>query len=153
MILVSACLLGQCTRYDGRHSLAPGLAELIGDQPHIALCPEFLAGLGIPRRPAHFVDARPGKEGDELLSGRVRLLNDQGRDVSALFRAGAHLAARLAYEAGVTQAYLKDRSPSCAWDPRGQNPGKGPRLGVFSALLRDMGVNLIEVRAQSLPRR
>jgi len=147
LILVSACLLGQRVRYDGRHSYSEVALGLAGGEPVLALCPEVLGGLGVPRPPARFVGARFGREGQDLLDGRARLLDGQGRDLSPAFVAGARAVLALAQEQGVRLALLKDRSPSCAWDPQGLNPDGGPGLGVLAALLQAAGIELREVRA------
>lgn len=147
MILVSACLLGQRTRYDGRHSKADDLMKLIKDRQVLAVCPEMLGGLGVPRPPARFVDAGLGREGSDVLAGKARLINDQGVDVSQAFIDGAQESLMQALEAGVDQAYLKDRSPSCGHDPEGRNPNGGPGQGVLAALLIEYGIEIIEVRA------
>ena len=147
MILVSACLLGQSTRYDGGHSLATELWVHLQGQPHIALCPEIMGGLSVPRPPARFVDATPGREGPALLTGKARLIAADGRDVSQEFIRGARLVLEAAKAAGVSKALLKDRSPSCAWDPLRQNPHGGPGQGVLAALLHANGIEVVEIRA------
>ena len=147
--MVSACLLGQSVRYDGRHSLSPELAADLAGKPFLALCPEIIGGLGLPRAPAHFEGAREGLEGPDLLAGRAKLVDSQGRDVSRAFAKGAEQVLDLALSAGVTECYLKDRSPSCGYDPRGENPRGGPGLGVLAALLLDAGVKITEVRAKA----
>lgn len=147
MILVSACLLGQSTRYDGGHSLAPELWVHLQGQPHIALCPELMGGLSIPRPAARFVEAAAGREGAEVLAGRARLVAEDGRDLSQAFIQGAHRVLAVAQAAGVSKALLKDRSPSCAWDPQGQNPRGGPGQGVLAALLNAEGIEVVEIRA------
>jgi uncharacterized protein YbbK (DUF523 family) len=149
MILVSACLLGQSTRYDGGHCLEPELWVHLQRQPYMALCPEVMGGLGIPRPPAHFQGAARGKEGAEVLAGRARLITEDGRDVSDAFIEGARRVLAAAKAAGVTKALLKDRSPSCAWDPLGENPQGGPGLGVLTALLKSHGIEVVEIRADA----
>lgn len=149
MILVSACLLGQSTRYDGGHCLEPELWVRLQSQPYMALCPEVMGGLGIPRPPARFQGATRGKEGAEVLAGRARLITDDGRDVTDAFIEGARRVLAAAKAAGVTKALLKDRSPSCAWDPFGQNPQGGPGQGVLAALLKAQGIEVVEIRADA----
>ena len=149
MILVSACLTGQSVRYDGRHSLAPELMERLAEGPFIALCPELLGGLGVPRPPARLEGARPGREGQDVLSGRARLLDAEGREVTGAFVQGAYRVVEIALAAGVERCYLKDRSPSCAHDPQGRNPEGGPAQGVLTALLLDAGLEVVEVRARA----
>ncbi len=147
MILVSACLLGQPARYDGRILPVPPLLSSLDPAQVLALCPEVLGGLAVPRPPARLVDARPGHEGDDVLAGRARLLTAEGRDVTAAFIAGAREVLRQARAVGVREAWLKDRSPSCGHDPRGQNPRGGPGQGVLSALLLAHGIAVREIRA------
>jgi len=147
MLLMSACLLGQSTRYDGGHCLSPELWVHLQGQPHIALCPEVMGGLSVPRPPARFEGATPGQEGPEVLAGKARLLAEDGRDVSEAFIQGARLVLSMAKAAGVTKALLKDRSPSCGWDPDGKNPHGGPGQGLLAALLKAEGIEVVEIRA------
>ncbi|MCB2226413.1 MAG: DUF523 domain-containing protein [Desulfarculaceae bacterium] len=147
MILVSACLLGHKVRYDGRHALNEEIKALVGDEEILALCPEVLGGLGVPRPPARFVGASWGREGLDLIEGRARLMDDQGRDVSDYFIRGARAVALQARRQGVRLALLKDRSPSCGHDPAGLNPDGGPALGVLTAVLMAAGIEVREVRA------
>ena len=95
--LVSACLLGSRCRYDG----ASKPVGLTGVEKTLPVCPEVMAGFGVPR---------PAIE--RGVDGRVRILST-GQDVTAeLVRASANIVA-LAQKAGVTKAVLKARSPSC----------------------------------------
>ncbi|ADK84616.1 protein of unknown function DUF523 [Desulfarculus baarsii DSM 2075] len=147
MILVSACLWGERSRYDGRHSQALWLREALAGRDVLALCPEQLGGLPTPRPPARIVGARAGREGDDVLAGRAKLIDAHGRDVSRQFIAGARAVLARAQAAGARRAYLKDRSPSCGHDPLGQNPQGGPGQGVLTALLLAGGFEVVEVRA------
>ena len=113
----------------------------------LALCPEVLGGLAVPRPPARLMGARPGHEGDDVLAGRARLVDTQGRDVTTAFIAGAREVLRQALAAGVREAWLKDRSPSCGHDPRGENPKGGSGQGVLTALLLAHGIAVREIRA------
>ena len=108
-VMISACLLGVCCRYDGGHSLCPGLLDFVSSCPFMPFCPEQLGGLSTPRPPA---DIREG-DGRDILAGRARLISDKGRDVTEAFKKGAQEALRLATMAGVKIAIMKDRSPSC----------------------------------------
>ena len=149
MILVSACLLGQSTRYDGGHCLSPGLAMALAERPHIALCPEWLGGLSIPRPPARIVGGSGRMDGAEVLSGQARVMDDEGNDYSEAFIRGARLVCAAALRVGVNKAYLKDRSPSCGYDPVQRNSQPGPVQGVLAALLLESGIKVIEVRASA----
>lgn len=147
MVLVSACLLGQSVRYDGGHCLSPGLWEELAGRPHLALCPELLAGLAVPRPPAEIMGGPAGREGEAVLAGKARVLAADGRDITAAMVAGARRTLELARAAGAGEAWLKDRSPACAWDPEGANPRGGPGMGVAAALLSRAGIAVREVRA------
>ena len=110
-VLVSACLLGQECRYDGRHNESAALiAELKsrGETP-VPFCPEERGGLSTPRPPAWIEKSGAGA----VLDGESRVLTESGADVTAEFRRGAEGALRACREHGIERAYLKERSPSC----------------------------------------
>ena len=100
-ILVSACLLGASCRYDGASKGDPRL-EALRAQGHtlVPVCPEVLGGLPTPRPPAELQ-----KDG--------RVVNREGVDVTAEYRAGAERALKIARAHGCTCGVLKERSPSC----------------------------------------
>lgn len=55
MIAVSACLLGYCVRYDGKHQLYTPLKKLYEDGLVISICPEVFGGLPTPRASAEIM--------------------------------------------------------------------------------------------------
>ena len=102
-ILISACLLGVCCRYDGAskpHLLASALAER---HTLVPVCPEQLGGLPTPRPPAE-------RRGDGVFT-------QTGDDVTEPYRRGAEQTLVLCRLLGCEAAVLKERSPSCG---RGQ---------------------------------
>lgn len=101
-ILVSACLLGEKVRYDGKGYDPSPLESLKERYTLVPVCPEVLGGLSVPRDPA------------EILSGRV--LTREGRDVTAEFEEGARKVLTLCQQEGITKAILKSKSPSCGKD-------------------------------------
>lgn len=139
-VLVSACLLGQPVRYDGRSSGHPDLLQRWqGEGRVVPLCPEVAGGLPTPRPPAEI----PGGQGGEVLDGTAVVVTVIGEDVSAAFLAGARQALALAHKHGIRVAVLKAGSPSCGnrltYD--GTFSGvKVPGEGVTAALLRREGV-------------
>lgn len=139
-VLVSACLLGQPVRYDGRSSGYPDLLQRWqGEGRVVPLCPEVAGGLPTPRPPAEI----PGGQGGEVLDGTAVVVTVIGEDVSAAFLAGARQALALAHKHGIRVAVLKTGSPSCGnrltYD--GTFSGvKVPGEGVTAALLRREGV-------------
>ncbi len=142
VILVSACLLGLPTAYDGRgHPLAE-LIRLAAMGRVIPVCPEVAGGLPVPRPPAEIV----GGSGGDVLDGRARVLTASGEDVSEAYIRGAEAALALVRRYGIRLAVMKARSPSCG--PSGIYDGTHSRRlvpgeGVAVALLRRAGVEVI----------
>ena len=99
-ILVSACLLGLCTRYDGQGKGHPNVLALANKHTLIPVCPEQLGGLPTPRPPAE-------------LQPDGRVINTLGQDVTQAFTRGAKMALDIARLTGCEAAILKARSPSC----------------------------------------
>ena len=139
-VLVSACLLGQPVRYDGRDSGHPDLLQRGQAEGRVVpLCPEVAGGLPTPRPPAEI----PGGQGAAVLDGQAQVVTVTGLDVSEAFLAGARQALALVREHGIRVAVLKAGSPSCGnrltYD--GTFSGvKVPGEGVTTALLRREGV-------------
>lgn len=110
-ILVSACLLGLPTRYDGKHKdngpVRKHLKEK-GLQP-IPVCPEQLAGLPTPR-PRCWFDTG---DGEGVLTGQGRLVRSDGKDMNNSFIRGAELTLEVARLTGCRTALFKEGSPSC----------------------------------------
>ena len=131
-LLVSACLLGLATRYDGGTKASALVQALLKDYQLIPFCPEQLGGLSTPRPPAELV----GGDGLAVLSGQAKVLTKDGRDVTASFLRGAEEGAKLARLFGAREALLKSRSPSC---------GLTPVLGVAAARLSLEGLSLVEI--------
>ena len=139
-IMVSACLLGIRCRYDGRHSRCAGVVDLLASLAFVPFCPEQMGGLATPRPPATIV----GGDGGSVLSGRGRVVNDRGIDVTGAFRKGAEEALHLATLAGCTVAIMKDRSPSCGLrTPYCEDPS-GFGRGITASLFASEGIRMIE---------
>ena len=132
-LLVSACLLGEAVRYDGRDNQVDAVLALADRYTLVPFCPEVEGGLPIPRIPA------------EIVHGRVR--NRAGEDVTAAFQKGAEAALALCRREGITRAVLKSRSPSCGksriYDGTFQGVLKDGQ-GVAAALLENAGVTLYD---------
>ena len=135
---MSACLTGRGCRYDGDSKPAPRLEELLDGREGVPVCPEELGELGTPRPPAHL----HGGDGAAVLRGDAKVVRvEDGADVTAAFVMGAARSRAAAPEAEV--AILKARSPSCG---RGRTWIDGEVRdgdGVFAALLRAAGVELL----------
>ena len=103
VVAVSACMLGVRCRFDGKskdHEAA--VAKHAGGEVEILpICPEVLAGFGVPR-PAI-----------TLSDDNKKAYDNKGADVTDTLEAGARLADLFLQEAGAVRALLKERSPSC----------------------------------------
>jgi uncharacterized protein YbbK (DUF523 family) len=101
-LLVSACLLGQPVRYDGKSKPIKEidwLMALKATDSLVIMCPEVMGGLTTPRPPA------------EVVNGQVITIN--GDNVTTEFNLGANTALELCQAHNVTHALLKANSPSC----------------------------------------
>lgn len=100
MKIVSACLLGINCKYSGENNINEKVVGLLKDEILIPVCPEQLGGMSTPRLPA------------EILGEKV--VNKEGIDVSEFFIRGAKEVLMIANLYNVSEAILKDGSPSCA---------------------------------------
>jgi uncharacterized protein YbbK (DUF523 family) len=129
--LISACLVGLCTRYDGQTKANPDCLTQINITDWIPVCPEQLGGLPTPREAADIV----GGDGKDVLAGKARVVTKSGIDLTAEFIRGAEQVLQIAQLQNISMAFLKARSPSCAVH------GK---IGVTAALLQSTGIELKE---------
>lgn len=139
MILVSSCLAGLSTRYDGKDNYREEIAELLRRGQAVLVCPEQLGGLPTPRPPAEIV----GGGGDDVLDGRAKVMTAEGADVTKAFILGAEQTLLTAKTVQATAAILKESSPSCGgvkiYDGT-FSKSKQPGAGVTAALLRRHGI-------------
>lgn len=142
MIIVSACLLGQCCKYSGGHNLSETVMAYLGGKDYLPFCPEELGGLATPRPPVEII----GGSGEDVLNGTARAVNKTGQDVTAQFIAGARAALALCRENGVDLAILKEQSPSCGVHRIYDGSFGGVKKaghGVCAALLHEAGIKVI----------
>jgi uncharacterized protein YbbK (DUF523 family) len=109
MKLVSACLLGCECRYDKKSVALPELEQVFEKGSLVPVCPEQLGGLPTPRNPAEIV----GGDGFDVLDGKAKVIDNQGRDVTEQFLSGAYQTLKIARIVGAEEAILKEKSPSC----------------------------------------
>jgi len=129
--LVSACLIGLCTRYDAKLKKNNECLNHIDDFTWIPVCPEQLGGLPTPREAADI----SGGNGFDVLKGNAKVISKSGSDVTKEFITGAEQVLFIAQQQHITKAFLKSGSPSC---------GAGEKTGVTTALLRQNGVDVME---------
>lgn len=139
-LLVSACLLGEPCRYDGRSKPDARVQALAERYELIPVCPEQLGGLPTPRLPS------------ERRGGRVVMAD--GSDVTEQYRRGAGEALAMYRRHGCIAAVLKENSPSCGCEQiydgtfsRRLTDGDG----VAAELLKQNGARVFgESRAEEL---
>ena len=130
-ILVSACLLGVCCRYDGASKPNADVIKLREKYVLIPICPEVDGGLPTPRTPSEQV-------GD-------RVMMSDGKDVTDNFKAGAEAALERAKSFSCNIAVLKARSPSCGSNMIYDGSFSGnfkPGNGTASELLSENGIKI-----------
>ena len=130
IFLVSSCLLGFNSRYDGRCKVNEACLEMTKRSHIVPICPEQLGGLPTPRIAADIV----GGNGADVLKGKAKVVTRAGRDVTLHFILGAQQVLKIAQMQNVNGVCLKSRSPSCGVE----------LLGVTSALLKNNGFVLHE---------
>lgn len=98
-ILVSACLLGINTKYNGSNNLNKEIINLKNRFELIPFCPEVLGGLSTPRLKS------------EIKMNEV--IMEDGTIVTKEFNLGAYSSLNIIKENNISYAILKDGSPSC----------------------------------------
>jgi uncharacterized protein YbbK (DUF523 family) len=157
-ILISACLLGQPVRYDGKGKplFHPLIEQWQAEGRLVSFCPELAGGMSVPRPPAEIEN---GMTGEDVLDGRARVLEVTGGDVTQAFLDGAEKALAFARKNACRHALLIDGSPSCgsiAIYDGGFAGRKHGGSGVTAALFRRNGFcvfapSQIEALASLLP--
>ncbi|MGW8194288.1 MAG: DUF523 domain-containing protein [Desulforhopalus sp.] len=131
LYLVSSCLVGLCTRYDGLLKNDPVCRAQLKNVAWIPVCPEQLGGLPTPRAAANIV----GGDGYDVLSGKARVRTHNGVDVTREFIKGAEQVLQIAAAQHIRKAFLMGRSPSC---------GVFGTIGVTAALLQANSIEVVE---------
>ncbi|MBU8898197.1 DUF523 domain-containing protein [Corallococcus sp. H22C18031201] len=140
MVLVSACLLGEACRYDGRSQRSERVLAALEGKEVIPMCPETGAGLGIPRPPVDL----SGGTGVDVWAGRARAVEREARmDRTEAFRLGARMALEAMQRFGATVALLKEKSPSCGSQRVYTDGVLRPGEGITAALLREHGLVVV----------
>jgi len=98
-IIVSACLLGDKCRYDGKDNYNDKVKFLKEHFNVVPICPEVFGGLKTPRTPS------------EIKNNAV--IDKNGRDVTRYFQKGADDVLNIVRYLHIKKAVLVDNSPSC----------------------------------------
>lgn len=133
-IAVSACLLGENCKYNGRNNYNSELVEFLREHEVVAICPEVLGGLPTPREPSEIVD------------GIVR--QKDGTSVDKEFRFGARKALEKVLQENCELVILQSRSPSCGVNEIYDGTFSKKLIsgdGIFVRLLREHKIPAIDV--------
>lgn len=144
MILVSACLAGVNCAWDGKNRLDKKIKELVDSKLAIPLCPEVLGGRDRPRTKAEI----KGGSGEDVLDGKAKVFDEQGKDVTDKFLKGAYLVLQTAKKYNIKKAILKSKSPSCGVGRVYDGSFKGNLVrgdGVSAALLKREGLECQDI--------
>ncbi len=134
-ILVSACLLGENCKYNGKNNFSATVADFVRGHEVVTICPEAAAGLGTPRTPIEIVDGV--------------LMDKSGKNVDAALRQTARRLAQELAEQDFDCAVLQPRSPTCGVNQVYDGTFSGTLIagsGVFAAALKAAGVRVIDAQ-------
>ncbi len=145
-LAVSACLLGEACRYDGKAKPCESVLALAAEHEVLPICPEVAGGLPTPRAPSEIV--RNESSIEETL-----VVNREGVEVTDAFVRGARESLRKMLEFGCESAILKAKSPSCGSGLIYDGSFSGTLAqgwGVAAAMIRDAGIPVFdESKAES----
>lgn len=132
-ILVSACLLGRNCKYNGGNNYDPKVAAFLEGKEIVPVCPEVMAGLGIPRTPI------------EIVAGELK--DRFGNSVDGVLREAVSQVLELVEKEGITCAVLKSRSPTCGVHQVYDGTFSGKLIagaGVLAQALMDAGCQVLD---------
>ncbi len=138
---ISACAFGCPVRYNGHGTDALGiLGRERSDFEFTPVCPECLAGLGVPRVPIHLTGT-----GAEVLAGTAAVRDRRGRDVTEAVIAGCRDALAALDRASVVAFIAREASPTCGLAKArvGKRRTEQRGAGVFGAMLAERDLFLI----------
>ena len=132
-VLVSACLLGENCKYDGKNNKSTAVEEYVKEMEVVSICPEMLAGMGSPRRSV------------ELKAGKV--INCDGEDLTKEYQEGVNKAIQLIEDKDIDLAILQSRSPTCGVKQIYDGTFSGKLIegsGLLAQALRDRNIRVLD---------
>lgn len=146
-VLVSACMLGLNTRYDGKNTKNEKVMKYLKTREiqFFLLCAEQLGGLSTPREPS---EIEKGFTAKDVLEGKAKVLSKSGVDVTEGFINGADLVIRFCKEYNITHAILQDRSPSCGYHKVYDGTFSGSIIsgnGILTEMLKQNGIVILTI--------
>ncbi|MCK4842593.1 MAG: DUF523 domain-containing protein [Methylococcales bacterium] len=144
LIAVSACLLGQSVRYDGKDKYSAVIAETLNEYCRlIPVCPEVEIGLGVPREKIQLTQ----------VDGHIKVLKTDNLKIDVA-QPLADFAVNFVKEHALSGLVLQDKSPSCGientvlFSLSGEQIGLGS--GIFASTIMELFPRLVVVRASQL---
>ena len=131
-ILISACLVGDKTKYNGESNYNPLIIDLLKKYELVPFCPEVEGGLKTPRLPS------------EIKKDKV--INQEGKDVTKNYVKGAELALNICKYLDIKLAILKETSPSCGSNEIYDGTFSHKKIkgkGITTKLLEQNGIKVI----------
>ncbi len=133
-LLISACLQGDNVKYDGGNNLIENLDILKENFELVAVCPEVMGGLTIPRMPCEITSFKP-----------LKIENEFGINMADHFIDGARTVLEMAQQLDIKYALMKSNSPSCGNEKIYDGTFSGTlvdQAGVSSKFLIDHGIKV-----------
>lgn len=133
-ILVSACILGENCKYNGKNNRNQKAIDLLKNNEIISICPEVLAGMKTPRPCA------------EVINGLVT--DENGNNVHLEYVNAVNLALSKIQNEKIDLAILQSRSPTCGVNEIYDGSFKGnliSGMGLFAKALKEKGYKIIDV--------
>lgn len=138
MILVSACLVGLNTKYNGSNNYNDKIFELVKSGKAIPLCPEQLGGLMTPRVASEI----------KYIDGKRYVFDKFGKDVTEYFEKGANEVLNFVKKMNIDKAILQSRSPSCGIGKIYNGNFENKLIdgnGILVELLLESGIEVIDI--------
>lgn len=132
-ILVSACLMGENCKYNGKSNRNQKVIDLVEGRQIIPMCPEVMAGMGIPRTPIEIVDGV--------------LMDRNGNNVDEMLRRAVEEAMEFVKQQEIACCILQSRSPTCGVNQVYDGSFTGcliPGSGVFAQALKEAGIPVVD---------
>ena len=131
--MVSACLLGRNCKYNGGNNYREKVEEFLRGKEVIEVCPEMLAGLGVPRTPI------------EIRDGEV--VSRDGNSVDTAIRAAVAQVLQDIRDEQIECCILKSRSPTCGVHQIYDGTFSGTLIdgaGVLAQALKEAGYRVLD---------
>jgi uncharacterized protein YbbK (DUF523 family) len=132
-IVVSACLLGRNCKYNGGNNYDEKVVAFLEGKEVIEVCPEVLAGLGVPRTPI------------EIRDGEV--VSRDGNSVDTAIRAAVAQVLQGIRDEQIECCILKSRSPTCGVHQIYDGTFSGTLIdgaGVLAQALKEAGYRVLD---------